>query len=123
MCRLPGYGCDLNTEPPKASSPNARKIIVFVKDWIYSVEVIEKDGTPVPPAGIERRLAEVVKDVREREARGERAAQVNILSADERDLWAKVRDDSGPQLWRLSKGLELTSCIPAVRSTRTASTS
>ncbi|KAG8980593.1 hypothetical protein FRB90_007606, partial [Tulasnella sp. 427] len=92
ICRLPGHGCDLNTEAPKASSPNARKIAVFVKDWVYSVEVIEKDGTPVPPAGIERRLAEVVRDVRERAARGEKAAQVDILSADERDLWAKNRE-------------------------------
>ncbi|KIO31608.1 hypothetical protein M407DRAFT_67722 [Tulasnella calospora MUT 4182] len=92
MCRLPGYGCDSNTEPPKASSPNARKIVVFVKDWVYSVEVIERDGTPVPPAGIERRLAEVVEDVRQREARGEKPARVNILSADERDLWAKNRE-------------------------------
>lgn len=45
----------------------------------------------MPPAGIERRLAEVVEDVRQREARGEKPARVNILSADERDLWAKVR--------------------------------
>lgn len=76
--------------PPKPSSPNARSIVVFVQNFIYSVEVIEKDGTPTAPAVIERRLAEVVKDVRERVARGEKAPQVGILSADERDLWAKV---------------------------------
>ncbi|KIO31603.1 hypothetical protein M407DRAFT_218756 [Tulasnella calospora MUT 4182] len=77
ICRLPGYGFDSNTEPPKASSPNARKIVVCVKDWVYSVEVIERDGTPVPLAGIERRLAEVVEDFRQREARGEKPPPVD----------------------------------------------
>ena len=60
------------------------------KDWIYTVEVVEKDGSMVPLATMEKRLRDVVQDVTERESKGEKPVPVGILTADERDTWAKV---------------------------------
>lgn len=61
------------------------------RDWIYSVEVQDWDQHIVNVKELEKRLWEVVEDVRAREKRGEKAVAVGILTADERDLWAKVR--------------------------------
>lgn len=48
-----------------------------------------RDGR-VSAAVIEKRLRDVIRDVRRREGRGERCVPVGRMTADERDLWASV---------------------------------
>ncbi len=90
ICRVPQVGCDTLTRPPKPNSPSARKMTVMIKDWIYTVEVYDHGGNRVDVAEIEKRLWAIVHDVKARQSKGEKAKQVGILTADERDIWAKV---------------------------------
>ncbi|KAG8904529.1 hypothetical protein FRB99_001612 [Tulasnella sp. 403] len=92
ICRLPGIGCDSLTQPPQRLTPAARSVTVFLKDWAYAVEVYDRDGVRIGVGEVERRLWEVVRDVQQRESKGERAVPVGILTADERDTWAKNRE-------------------------------
>lgn len=46
--------------------------------------------TLLPPAEIEARFRAVMLDVESRLANGERAVPIGVLSADDRDTWAKV---------------------------------
>lgn len=91
ICRIPHPSCDALSVPPSPSSPNARKIVVMVHDWCYGVEVYDSCFNRVPAVEIEQRLKAVVKDVEARIESREKAVPVGVLSADERDTWAKVR--------------------------------
>ncbi|KAG8914261.1 hypothetical protein FRC01_004147 [Tulasnella sp. 417] len=51
---LPGMDATGTRGPPKASSPKARKPVEFVEGWVYAATGIEKESTPVSPAGAER---------------------------------------------------------------------
>jgi hypothetical protein len=62
----------------------------MLKDWIYSVEILDKSGVLASVKDIEQHLREIVQDVQQREARGEKPVKMGILTADERDAWAKV---------------------------------
>ncbi|KII85049.1 hypothetical protein PLICRDRAFT_45160 [Plicaturopsis crispa FD-325 SS-3] len=88
--RLPQVGCDvLVPAPPPNSSPDSRKLLVMVHDWCYAVEVYDSHDRYVPAESIEKRLQEVVLDAQARLANGDTAVPVSVLSADERDQWAK----------------------------------
>ncbi|KAH9037842.1 carnitine acetyltransferase [Lactarius pseudohatsudake] len=88
-CRIPQPHCDsLSTQPPRHSS-NARKILVMVNDWTYTVEVYDESQTHLSVDTIERRLRGVVHDVVARIEAGEEPVPVGILSADDRDRWSE----------------------------------
>ncbi|KAH9935245.1 acyltransferase ChoActase/COT/CPT [Amylocystis lapponica] len=89
ICRIPQLQCDTFSSPPPTSSPNARKVLVILHDWFYAVEVLDQNLTPISPDEIERRLNAVVADVGARLERSETAVPVGVLSADDRDRWAK----------------------------------
>ncbi|KAG9007905.1 hypothetical protein FRB94_013852 [Tulasnella sp. JGI-2019a] len=92
IARIPLPGCDALSQPPSSSTVDTRSITVMCKDWLYTVEVQDRDQNCVNVNELEKRLWEVVEDVRAREKRGEKAVAVGILTADERDLWAKNRE-------------------------------
>ncbi|KAI0264464.1 hypothetical protein BC834DRAFT_970790 [Gloeopeniophorella convolvens] len=64
--RVPQLGCDTLSLQSPPGSPNTRKIVVLVNDWLYAVDVYGAGGAlfskPVP---------------------------VGLLSADDRDRWAE----------------------------------
>jgi hypothetical protein len=62
----------------------------MLHDWCYAVDVYDEHQTLVNVIEIETRLRAVVKDVEARLERGERAIPIGVLSADDRDVWAKV---------------------------------
>jgi hypothetical protein len=62
----------------------------MLHDWCYGVEVYDSNLNRVPVVEIERRLKAMVKDVDSRIRRWEKAVPVGLLSADDRDTWAKV---------------------------------
>jgi hypothetical protein len=88
------------SSPPAPSSPNTRKILVIVYNWFYAVDAYEPpslcDGMRqykdrrVHAIHIEERLRAIVRDAEARLANGEKAVPVGVLSADQRDIWAKV---------------------------------
>ncbi|KZP00530.1 acyltransferase ChoActase/COT/CPT [Calocera viscosa TUFC12733] len=92
LSRIPKTGCDVLSRKPALKEPGARSIMVMAKDWVYMVEVLGKDDEILRPREIEERLAEVVRDVEERVKKGEKGEAVGILSADDRDVWAKNRE-------------------------------
>ena len=91
FARVPRPNCDVLTQKPQLSSPDARSIIVLIHDFFYVVEVYDENCKPLSPAVIERRVWSCVRDVDRRLASGERAKPIGILSTDHRDRWAEVR--------------------------------
>ncbi|RPD60077.1 acyltransferase ChoActase/COT/CPT, partial [Lentinus tigrinus ALCF2SS1-6] len=88
-CRIPQHGCDHLSPLPSAADPHARKVLVMAADWMYAMEAVGHDGSPVNPATLERRLRAIVHDVQTRLAKGERAVPVGVLTTDDRDRWAE----------------------------------
>src|SRR5688572_12161661 len=93
IARIPKPRCDVISDP--APSPASRKIYVVIHNYFYAITVY----TPPSPASamqllnvldIERQLRAVVLDVEQRLAKGETAVPIGVLSADDRDNWAKV---------------------------------
>jgi hypothetical protein len=76
--------------PPPQSLPSARTLLVAVHDWFYTFDVLEDDQNPITPALLESVLHEIVADVSERIKAQEIAVPISVLSADDRDTWAKV---------------------------------
>lgn len=74
--------------PPTDS--NSRKLLVMASDWMYAVDVVALDGSPLPPDVIENSLRAIVNDVRGRIAKGEHVVPVSVLTTDDRDRWAAV---------------------------------
>lgn len=91
ISRIPQALCDALSLPPHPTDTDARNILVLVHDWFYAIEVLDSNLRPSSVADIERRLTDVVEDVELRLAAGEQAPPVGILSADQRDLWSRVR--------------------------------
>ena len=91
IARVPRPSCDILTEKPDLSSPDARSIIVLIHDFFYVVEVYDESSKLYSPGVIERRLWSCVHDVEQKLASGERAKPVGILGTDDRDRWAEVR--------------------------------
>ncbi|KAF9525641.1 acyltransferase ChoActase/COT/CPT [Crepidotus variabilis] len=97
ICRIPEPLCDTITKPPRRSSRETRSILLMIHDWCYSVVVYappspndaSSSPTLLPPGEIEARFRAVVLDVESRLAKGEKALPVGVLSADDRDNWAK----------------------------------
>jgi hypothetical protein len=90
-CRIPQPHCDSLSHQPPPNVPNARKILVMVNDWIYAVEVYDKNRKLYSVDDIEQRLRSVVQDATRRKQAGEKAVPVGILSSDHRDRWTEVR--------------------------------
>lgn len=62
----------------------------MLHDWCYAIDVYDESRNRASFEEIEIRLCQVVRDVEKREAEGERAVPIGVLSADGRDRWAKV---------------------------------
>ncbi|KAF8632251.1 hypothetical protein AX15_001998 [Amanita polypyramis BW_CC] len=91
--RKPQPFCDILSEPADPSiSPSARKVLVMLHNWFYTITVYRPpDSSSLPqlllPSEIESQLCAIVQDVERRLANGERAVPIGILSADERNRW------------------------------------
>ncbi|KAJ1307883.1 hypothetical protein OPQ81_001963 [Rhizoctonia solani] len=90
LTRIPKPECDmLNAKPVEK---NGRHIHVMVNDWSYTIQAYDGAGRNVGVKELEHRLWEVVNDVQKREAEGQRAKRVGILTSDDRTQWAKNRE-------------------------------
>ncbi|CAE6447104.1 unnamed protein product [Rhizoctonia solani] len=90
LTRIPKPECDMINAKP--AEKNGRHIHVMLNDWCYTIQAYDGAGRNVGVKEIEHRLWEVVKDVQKREAEGQRAKRVGILTSDERTQWAKNRE-------------------------------
>ena len=97
IARVPRPSCDVLTEKPQLSSPDARSIVVLIHDFFYAVEVYDEHRKPHDPAIIERRLWSCVRDVEKRLASDERVKPIGVLTTDDRDRWTEVRLPLGIQ--------------------------
>jgi len=93
MHRVPEPGCDRLVRTLLSDVPaieEARHVLVMVDDWTYAVEVYTSEGEIASFVDILARFVAVRRDALERSVGGARAPAVGLLSADNRDLWAKV---------------------------------
>lgn len=77
--------------------PHAPHVTVMVDDFVYSVDVFQPRkgddaADPLSVGEIERLLLAAVADAKQRKDGGERAKQVGVLTADERDSWTLNRE-------------------------------
>lgn len=93
LSRIPLPNCDAFSTP----SPLSTHLSLLVDDYYYAIDIFSPpsssaDGAPEPlPAGeIEKRFQAAVNDAKQRKERGERAVEIGVLSADDRDNWTKV---------------------------------
>jgi carnitine O-acetyltransferase len=92
VARIPQMHCDtLSTSPPKPHSLSARSLLVMFHNFCYTIPVYSPTGQLSSPKDIYRRLCSVVRDVDARLQAEEEAFPIGVLSADDRDIWAKVR--------------------------------
>ncbi|KIJ66998.1 hypothetical protein HYDPIDRAFT_108981 [Hydnomerulius pinastri MD-312] len=90
VSRVPRRDCDVLTNPAPPSSHWASTITVIAHDFYYALRVADpSSGAPLHVDEIERGLRAVVRDVLRRRESGEKAAEVGVLSSDERDEWAE----------------------------------
>ncbi|KIP05852.1 hypothetical protein PHLGIDRAFT_24881 [Phlebiopsis gigantea 11061_1 CR5-6] len=89
VCRIPQATCDTASSPPPPSLQSGRTVLLFVHDWMYAVEVLNEDLTPISAGELERALLQVVFDVSRRLDAEERAVPISVLTADERDRWTE----------------------------------
>ncbi|OWZ78816.1 carnitine acetyltransferase [Cryptococcus neoformans Bt85] len=95
LSRIPLPNCDAFSTP----SPLSTHLSLLVDDYYYAIDIFSPpsssvDGVPEPlPAGeIEKRFQAAVDDAKRRKERGERAVEVGVLGADDRDNWTKNRE-------------------------------
>lgn len=89
VCRVPQLQCDKLTYS-RPTSPYHSKVVVQIRDWVYAMDVYDSSSKRIEHLEIERRLRDIVADAEARILTGEVAPPVGILTADERDTWAKV---------------------------------
>ncbi|KIL67534.1 hypothetical protein M378DRAFT_122548 [Amanita muscaria Koide BX008] len=96
IARIPQPCCDVLSQPADPSTdPAARKILLMVHNWFYTITVYHPPDSPsslprlMGPGEMEAQIRAVVLDVERRLASGETAVPIGILSADDRDQWAK----------------------------------
>lgn len=77
------------TAPPREK--DGRHMTVMIKNWVYAITIYDESGSLMEPKEIEKRIWSAVRDADAKEASGEKATPIGILTADERDTWAKVR--------------------------------
>lgn len=93
ISRIPLPNCDAFS----AQDNDARHVTVHIADFVYSVDVFEKVpkgeiANPLPVGEIESLLQAAVADAKSRVEKGEKPAQVGILTADDRDTWVVNRE-------------------------------
>ncbi|WVQ66414.1 uncharacterized protein L199_004594 [Kwoniella botswanensis] len=86
-----------NSDAFSAVDNKATHLTLMVDDYIYSIDIFSPppiDGVPEPlsPSEIEQRFKAAVNDAKKRKDGGERADQIGVLTADERDNWTKNRE-------------------------------
>lgn len=89
VCRIPQANRD-RLAYAQPSSPYRKKVVVSIRDWIYSLDVYDGDRRSICHHEIERRLRDIVLDAESRVRTGESGPAVGVLTADERNAWAKV---------------------------------
>jgi hypothetical protein len=91
LARIPQQPHDTLSLKPSTSTVASRSITLLVRDHVYSVEVVDAESLqPLPVAEIESRLWGCVKDLLEKEGKGEEALRVGVLTSDGRDEWCEV---------------------------------
>lgn len=89
--RIPNPQCDtLSTPPTKPHSLPARSLLVMFHNFCYTIPIYSPNGAVALPGDIYRRLRGIVTDVSARLKAGEKAFPIGVLSADDRDIWAKA---------------------------------
>ena len=88
--RIPRDHCDTLSSIPPPSHPDTTKLLIMLHDWFYAVDVYDENRKLLTVGEMENQFRAVVQDASVRLEKGEKAVPVGLLTADKRDLWAKV---------------------------------
>lgn len=89
-CRIPLPQCDALAALPQRGAPNARKVVLMLRNWLYSIEVVQSEENPISVGDIEAKIWDAIHDTNRRQSLGEKAIPIGILTAHDRDSWQKV---------------------------------
>ncbi|KIJ52558.1 hypothetical protein M422DRAFT_156186 [Sphaerobolus stellatus SS14] len=89
--RIPQPNCDVLAPLPSRTDHGSKRIILMLRDYIYALEVVDADEAPLPVAKLEEVIWAAIKDVENIRKEGEKAIPVGVLTAGDRDIWAKAR--------------------------------
>ncbi len=90
ISRLPHTSCDTFSSLPSPDLPTARNLLICVRDWFYTIEVLDAEMNLINVKDLEKRLMGVVLDVANRLRSSEKAVPVGVLGSDGRDKWSEV---------------------------------
>jgi Choline/Carnitine o-acyltransferase len=62
----------------------------MLRDWFYTIDVLDDTDTPAPASKIESCIWAAIHDADLRQQEGEIAIPVGVLTAHDRNSWAKV---------------------------------
>ncbi|PWN41844.1 acyltransferase ChoActase/COT/CPT [Ceraceosorus guamensis] len=85
VSRIPAIPHDWNTATPHPTV--ARHVCVMARNNFYQVEVLGQDGVTRPLEEIEKAFTDIVEDAKKADGDA-----VGILTADDRDTWARARE-------------------------------
>ena len=89
--------CDALAPLPSRGSSESRKIVLMLRDWCYTIDVLDDTDTPVPVIKVESYIWKAIHDANLRQERGENAIPIGLLTAHDRNSWAKVSTCSLPR--------------------------
>ena len=89
--RIPMAGCD------EVHQTQANHIVLFIQDHLYSIDVYDEHQTLLSPTQILGRIQGCILDAQKRGP----APPVSLLTADNREAWAKVRIYPKIHIWSL----------------------
>jgi hypothetical protein len=84
-------GCDEIRQTP------ANHIVLFIQDHLYSIDVYDEHQALLSPAQILGRIQSCAVDAQKKGP----ASSVSLLTADNREAWAKVRKYAYSHMWKL----------------------
>ncbi|KAF8529840.1 acyltransferase ChoActase/COT/CPT [Gautieria morchelliformis] len=90
-CRIPVESCDVLASLPSRGSSESRKIVLMLRDWFYTIDILDDTDTPTPVSKIESCIWAAIHDADHRQQQGEMAIPVGVLTAHDRNSWAKAR--------------------------------
>ncbi|KIJ57311.1 hypothetical protein M422DRAFT_63059 [Sphaerobolus stellatus SS14] len=86
--RTPHVDCDTLASLPSRADPGSKRITLMLRNYMYSLQVVDKDEKSLSVSKLEELIWTAINDVKSMKYE---ANPVGILTTENRDKWAKAR--------------------------------